>query len=412
MTDCVVLMFAYHFPPENSIGAARPYRLCKYLRRLGYNVHVITATEQTGGTDPSAQYVPDPFVAGPQRSLGWLMEYSLRRTLAPGAMGTRWALRASTAARKFIRANPAVRTTIFSTFPPLGASFTGFRAARSPGLTWIADFRDPMVGTWGFWEMLNTPQQHFARWAERKVVQSADAVIMNTDTAAEDCRKRYPGLESKIHVLWNGFDPEDRVSPLPLPDRGYRLISHAGELYDGRDVTPLLESVGRLIGSGRISPSRIRIRLAGPAKPDALPALDILQRAVSQGWLELSTEQMPKSEALLLARTSDGLLLVQPQSDLQVPAKLFEYLQIGRPILAYVRSGSPSDRILQQSGVPYRCVYAGSPPQEMDDAILDFFTLPAATVRPSAWFEEQFNAERQTEALDRLIRTLQGQRLS
>jgi len=39
-----VLILACFFPPEGTSGAARPFRFYKYMRRLGYCVHVLTAS--------------------------------------------------------------------------------------------------------------------------------------------------------------------------------------------------------------------------------------------------------------------------------------------------------------------------------------------------------------------------------
>ena len=38
-----VLLFAFHFPPDNASGAARPNRFFKYLPEFGYQPEVITA---------------------------------------------------------------------------------------------------------------------------------------------------------------------------------------------------------------------------------------------------------------------------------------------------------------------------------------------------------------------------------
>jgi hypothetical protein len=62
--------------------------------------------------------------------------------------------------------------------------------------------------------------------------------------------------------------------------------------------------------------------------------------------------------------------------------------------------------------VPYRCVYPGSTPEAMDDTVTGFFDLPSTAVAPSPWFEEQFNAEHQTQTLDAIIRSLHGDAVS
>ncbi len=143
--------------------------------------------------------------------------------------------------------------------------------------------------------------------------------------------------------------------------------------------------------------------------PEALPNQKFLDHARSVGWLELVAHQVSKQVASKIARSSDGLLLVQPQSATQVPGKLFEYLQIGRPILAFVQQDSPSERLLAQSGVPYRCVYPGSAPREVDDIVAGFFRLSSEPVAASPFFEEQFNAEYETGQLDGIIRKLHNE---
>jgi hypothetical protein len=182
------------------------------------------------------------------------------------------------------------------------------------------------------------------------------------------------------------------------------VVSHVGELYHGRNVTPILESIARLISANRLPKGSVRIRLIGPAQPECMPSREFIGRATRAGWLELVNERIPQADALQIACTSNALLLVQPRSTDQVPAKLFEYLQIGRPILAFLEANSATERILERSGVPYLCVYPGSPREAVDRVVGDFLDLPSLSVAPSPWFEEQFNAERQTRLLDSIIR--------
>jgi glycosyltransferase involved in cell wall biosynthesis len=408
MTQRVVLMFAYHFPPENAIGAARPFRFYKYLRRLGYAVHVVTASPQGNDSSEDVVYLPDPFLAAARTSFVWQSERAVRKLLLPGVLGTRWAYDASRAARQFLHAHPGARATIFSTFPPLGAHFAAWQLARKEGIPWIADFRDPLAG--GGADGGNRLQRALFDRLERMVVESADLVIANTDAVAEQWKRQYAWQAGKIHLIWNGFDPEARIIPQPLPVRDYKVLSHVGALYAGRTVAPLLESIDRLIGRGRISAGEIRVRLFGYAHPSSLPAPDFIERARGRGWLELATTSVSQEEARHIAETAEALLLIQPQSGVQAPGKLFEYLQIGRPILAFVQRNSPSERILSRSGVPYRCIYPDLDPGEMDAAMAEFLTLRSDAASASEWFQEQFDARRQTQTLAALIESLNQSR--
>jgi len=121
MTEHLILIFAYHFPPENTVGAARPARFSKYLSRMGYICRVFTAADQTGRDDTNTEYIHDPFVAHPHRGFGWQVERALRKTLLPAELGSRWSYLAFRAAQAHVRAHPGIRVTIFSTFPPLGS---------------------------------------------------------------------------------------------------------------------------------------------------------------------------------------------------------------------------------------------------------------------------------------------------
>lgn len=405
VTEDIVLLFAYHFPPENAVGAARPYRFSKYLRRLGYRVHVISASDPAGHPEPDTTYLPDPFLAKPRSGLGWAMEWTLRKFFIPGFLGTWWSRNAARAGRDVVRANPRARITVVSTFPPLGVHLAAWQLAAAERLPWIADFRDPLgdnpsyVGFTAF-------QRRIYRRLERAVIERADLVIANTDAVADFWQERYPRQRGKVRLIWNGFDPDERLRPLPpTPGRGYKLISHVGSLYGDRHATAILHTVGRLMDAGRISPGSIRIRQVGHADPRCMPGPEFVQRAQERGWLELNGP-VSRDRAREIIEDSDGLLLVLPHSTTQVSAKLYEYLQTGKPVLAFIPKASPVARILAQSGVPYRCAWGDGDQQQIENAVIEFLNLDSNGTGPSAWFEEQFNGQKQTEALHCLIQSL------
>lgn len=406
MTEDLLLIFAYHFPPDTAIGAARPFRFCKYLDRLGYESHTITAADVRSRPDLKAEYVPDPFTTRARQGVGWQVERFIRKFLLPGVTGSQWALLAYRAAIKFLQQHPGRRVTILSTFPPLGTHLAAFLLARKTRLPWIADFRDPLADNPGNGD-INGLQRRIYRRLERTFVNRAACVIANTDGAEARLKSVYPARAGNVHLIWNGFDPEQRLDPLPLLEQTCRIFSHVGELYEGRSIAPLLESIKRLIDAGKLDSNKIKIRLVGIARPSSLPGPVFLEAATSAGWLNLVPHHVAQSEAHSIMQSSHGLLLIQPHSTLQVPGKLYEYLQIGRPILAFVPPDSSIERILQKSGVPYICAYSTSDPGAFDDAVFRYFTLDSATVRPNQWFENEFNAQHHAEKLAGLIEGVQ-----
>jgi hypothetical protein len=404
MTKPLVLIFAYHFPPENAIGGARPFRFMKYLSRMGYSCRVFTAADQTGHDDPNTEYVPDPFFTRSRTSPSWQLERTFRKLFFPGEMGMQWSYHASRAARAYINAHPSNSVTVFSTFPPLGSHLAAWQLVRNEKLPWIGDFRDALAEEGTIHG--NDFQEWLIRRLERKLMQIPDALIANTDASTARLQQKFPALREKVHTIWNGYDPGERIFPLPTPAGDCRVLSHTGELYGGRNAAPVLESIGRLIASGRILSRGVRVRLIGRADAGALPNQKFLARAREEGWLELVNELIPQPEALHIARSSHCLLLLQLRSPVHIPAKIFEYLQIGRPILAFVQPDSPSERLLSKCGVPYRCVYPGSPLEVIDNTVAEFFRLPSEPVAAGPWFEEQFNAENQTRQLGAIISSL------
>jgi hypothetical protein len=397
-----VLIFAYHFPPENVIGALRPFRFYKYLPEHGFKCHVITAAEITNTPEIQGRFVPDPFLSSDSHGMAWQRERLIRKLLMPGVVGISWSALAYQAGVDFLRGKPAGSVTLFSTWPPLGTHLAARRLTNRYDLPWLADFRDPLVGSPA--NASYGPQTHAAyAWLEQRFIRSADVFIANTDEAERVARQRHPRHAHKVHLLWNGFDPSERLAPLPLPPRSQRVFSHVGELYEGRTAAPLIEATARLVAQGHLAPESFQIQLIGPAAPACLPNQSLMQEAEAKGWLRIMGQQIPRSEAQRITQTSDGLLLIQPQSTIQVPGKLFDYLQIGRPILALVPPQSSVERLLSSSGVPYRVIHSNAGTEASQDALLEYFKLPADPAKPSPWFEETFNGRTQAATLAKLI---------
>jgi hypothetical protein len=403
----LLLVFAYHYPPENSVGGARPYRFCKYLSRMGIRCRVFAAVDVISRPDLDAETVGDPFVTNPRQGMGWQLERVIRRFCLPGVTGTQWAFRAAQAAKRFVDNNypgqkDDLRITVLSTYPPLGTPLAAYLLRRERRYRWIADFRDPLAGNPGSGDV-NAFHKLCYRKTEGLFADQADCIIANTDAAQQKLQMAYPAKAEGIHLIWNGFDPEQKLSSLPLPVRQRRVYSHVGELYEGRSMAPLLYCIGRLMDSGRLDPAKIQIQQIGPVRAGCLPDAGFTAAAEAKGWLRVVPDQLPQAEAQKISRQSDGLLIVQPHSAVQVPGKLFECVQIGRPILAFILPNSPIERILSQSEVPYAAAYANGPSDAMDEAVFRYFQLDSTPVEPSAWFNNSFDGQKQAEQLYQLI---------
>jgi glycosyltransferase involved in cell wall biosynthesis len=394
-----LLLVAYAFPPENVAGAARPYRFYRYLPEFGISPLVITASAQSG-EKPDVVYVRDMPRDFPRQGVSWHLERILRKLLLPGEPGLTWSRAA--AARGCSLASSRRGVAVLSTSPPLGAHLAGLQIKRRLGIRWIADCRDPLHPS----GELEVGRANIHALLESWFLREADAVIANTGALSESWKARYPRHRDKIRVIWNGYDPAEPIAPAPLPPRAYRHLVHVGELYAGRHPGPILDSLHRLITRGALAPESLRLSLVGPSADGVIPNVDVLERLVAWGVVEYVPRLVPRDQARLMASEADGSLLLQPQSDVQVPGKIFDLVRIGRPILAFIRRGSPAAHILGGSGIPYRALYPDDGPDEVDLKMLDFLALASEPVSPSPWFTEHFNARRQAQALSAIVDAL------
>jgi hypothetical protein len=404
-----LVVTAYHFPPENVIGAARPARFVKYLTRSGWNIQVVTAAPASPGNNYLVHSVEDrsrDFFSSSESEAITLppwqrySELFLRKFIFPGAPGLTWALTASRLSRNILEpANPKP-CAVLSTFPPLAAHLAGWALARDLQVPWIADFRDPFLLDQA--GLLSRISYFSASRLESVFFREAAAIITNTEALADLYRHRYPKSAHKVSVIWNGFDPETAHGPLPLPKRSRRVLSHVGVLYGGRNPVALIESFERLVAAGHPLASQWQIKLAGPFFGNDEDQRCI-ERGVQQGFVTTDFRSIPQAEALKMSQESDGLLLLQPQSRVQVPGKLFEYINYGRPILSLSPAGSAVDWLLAKCGIPYLNMQPEEPQAVSDSKLTQYLALTSDPSSPSPWYVENFNAEHQARQLSTIL---------
>jgi hypothetical protein len=190
-------------------------------------------------------------------------------------------------------------------------------------------------------------------WVESLTMRNCAKAVLVTERAASFYRQRYTGLPAnRFAIVPNGFD-EKSFAGLARRKReggGPITLVHSGllELPD-RDPRPLLVAISRLKARQSTSADHLRVILRGTGRTD------VYARAIE----ELDVGDIVKLEPMLGYRAAlqeimdaDGLLLYQgPTADMQIPAKLYEYIRVGRPIFAMVSSGGETDRLLARLGI-------------------------------------------------------------
>ena len=391
-----VLILAYYFPPDNYTGAARPGRFARYLPDLACPVRVIAVGDSAEESE-LIRRVEGETEEVRHRSLAGLIERVFRKSLMPHDEGISWMPRAAREAMRWHRREPFA--VVFSTAPPVVTHLAALWLKRRLSVRWVADFRDPLAGNPFRTQAID---RYVDPWVERQIFRNADAVIANTEAVGELWRRRYPQWARKINVIWNGFDPADPFGAMPLPPRSYKVMAHIGEIYSDRNPGILLRAFRRQIDRGALEPGAHRIRLIGNLDARTTFDRNDLTYLLERGCLEL-VSHIPREQARAETAQSDYLILLDSMAGLQVPAKLFDYIRVGRPILAVTSQTSAAASILARSGIRHTLLSPG-PTDEIDARLMEFLRYSTESLPPSEWFTRNFNAVEQTEKLAALLK--------
>jgi len=373
-----VLVVAYHFPPGGGPGVQRVLKHVTYLRQAGWRPIVMTvengdfpARDESLLTkipsDVTVVRVPiiEPYTlyrkfmgakgaaidvnvnkSSDQRS-GWkerLAEFIRATFFIPDAR-VGWLL---TAVKRGVElCNQYNVDAIYSSAPPYTCALIARSIKRKTKLPWVAGFRDPWT------DFLTTPDRWFLpaaidRALERSVFNEADAVECAWTGIADDALRKYPDLDrSKFYHVPNGFDSAD------FPDVHYTrnerfTITYTGSMYGRRTPRAFLDALARLNEMGRLDPNDVHLRFVGRFGDEIHAMMDASPFAPSIEKIAY----VPHEESVgYLMRSEASLLIVDDTKESAeiVPGKVYEYLGVGRPIIALAPRGSAIERLLNET---------------------------------------------------------------
>jgi glycosyltransferase involved in cell wall biosynthesis len=304
---------------------------------------------------------------------------------------------ASAVARGLTASIGRVPDVVYSSAPAWTGQLVAYTLASLLRRPWVADFRDP----WG-----RAPWRgdrfafamRAARTLERWVVRRADRVLFVSRGNRDEYAAHYgAALASKFRVVPNGCDVSEfeGLTRTTTPADPFVLL-HAGSLYAGRTPLPLFAAIARGIRDGLINRERFRIRFIGAFSLKA-PEITTMLRTLQLDDVIEFLPRVPRTESLQAMTDASALLLLQPNHAVAVPAKLYEYLAAGRPILA-IASGETAT-LVEQSGVGV-CA-EGNDESAILRAVLQVMAMAAGPeVRPAP---ELFDGARRAEEMVAVI---------
>ena len=388
-------MVAYYFPPVAASGAMRPLGFCRNLATYGWQPQVLTTTPEcvypAHQVDPKlGERVPAgievirvPYVDRLQRVLQYreMLRGLVRRTVLPESekkAGTAPKPSDSNAVRSTLKdhildwafafpdrqcgwmhqavrklqtlARKDIPDVIFATGGPWTSFLIGNSLAKRFNRPLVLDYRDP----WNcnpYYSFSSDTLTRKSRAAEAQVCQDASHIIANTEELRERLIQEYESLRGRCTWIPNGFD-RDTFVPSQVPQAhsdmlsrssGYELC-HFGTVYGKRTPRVLLQAVWELFQDKQLKPEAIRLRFVGGWDTTDQECEQYAVNLEKHGFLR---REPPVSHSVCLGemQRSSVLLVLQPDSPLQVPAKIYEYVATGRPLLLIGGEGATANLV-------------------------------------------------------------------
>jgi glycosyltransferase involved in cell wall biosynthesis len=393
-----VLLVSYAFPPQYDVSARRAAKLSKYLPAAGWRPVVLTKewTHNVASEDRQAYavtwypealdelhdvrvvrtgyqtrdnalrrlharlggaYAPREVADSPSSRESWTPRALTRRGLSffsplfgdfPDAF-IGWRATAVPAGVEAVRRESI--DAICSLCPPATAHVVASEIAAHTGVPWVAQFDDL------FSFQLEAERRAAWRWfgaaKHRGWMRRARGVGAITPGMLEYVRRTY-GVDGGVVMV--GFDPSDSQTALaPRPDHQRLRLVYTGSVYlDNQRPEILFAALDHLLGARPEAERWIEVIFAGTRCDDELRRR--LTAFPNAATVCRFIERVAPTEARELQREADGLVLfnytaaASETGTLSFPAKAFEYLAAGRPILAVPRDpGGWGDTLLSST---------------------------------------------------------------
>ncbi len=432
-----VLIITYYWPPAGGSGVQRWLKRAKYLPEQGWQPVIYTPENgEFPIEDPTllkdvpteAEIIKQPIVEpytlykkflGMKKDdkvkAGFIKEEGNKEGWKePIAMWIRgnlfipdarclWIKPSVRYLKEYLKEHPV--DAIISTGPPHSMHLIAMKLKEALGIPWIADFRDPWteIDYYGKLKLTRRSDQKHHRM-EREVLTQADKVV----TVSPDWARRLGRLGSRnVRVIYNGFDETDiaKACEPTLPE--HFTLTYLGVLFKVRNPKVLWQALGELIGEEDGFAERLQVKLIGQVDNEVMQAIG---KCGLNNHIALSP-YIPHDEVAETLLCSAALLLpLMPNTETDtlglVPAKLFEYLASGRPILCIGPENGDAARIIKETHAGVTVGFDNK--EKMKEVIKDLYQkylengLPSNKSKEIEKYSRRALAEKYVRLLDRI----------
>lgn len=375
-----VLLISYFFYPQNAIGAFRPTSLAKYLSLMGHEISIICASSPSISTDNRKIGIISSINTV---SYSWYIKYinklienrsSSRASSTTNKNNYKSVTNCNAVADNNIKqrfkrylawklellrnknwANNAFKVykknlknkefdVVFSSSLPCSVHMVADKICRNSKL-WIADFRDVLTNSISiFCDMQRTFYHKF----QNDIIKKADIVTVVSNGQRESMIDELINIDlsNKIFVLSNGFDGEI-VKSSGKTHANNISFCYTGDLYSGvRDISMLFSALHDLHLENKINVDYVSFNYAG--KETAL--VNTVASFFNLGKIVTSFGYVPREKSIDIQNNSDILIVLSWNTKRDkgiMTAKLYEYMQANKPIIALVSGDLPNSELVE-----------------------------------------------------------------
>lgn len=362
-----LLFLARGFPPARTPSCTRTWNIAKYLTRFGWQVTVVTL-------DPSVwRRIDDPedvtrelksegikriltdhrwrclaydefksWNEGPAWVAGATCRVIARRFGLDNGIG--WIAAAEEACSTLSRGDVDL---ILATAPPPSAFRLAERLSSRLGCPYVMDYRDPWT------QNPHKPAAMHPRRVEEeaRLLTRSAAVTIVSDSWAEALDRQHR-IGSKLHVISNGYDPEELAGVAPIGFDHFAIV-YAGRFYPPkRVITPIMQAL-RLLKEKYSTLSGYCFHYYGPHQEHV--RTEAVRCGVSDAVVLHG--EVSQSVALSAVRGAHVAVVITSVSEKSTPddqgivtGKIFEPMSLNVPILLISPPASDAEEVLRKGG--------------------------------------------------------------
>jgi hypothetical protein len=241
---------------------------------------------------------------------------------------------------------------VVSTSPPRVAHFIARTLTQQTRKPWVMDLRDPWYGEW----TRPTPLTGLLRYAHKRLFERCardSTIVVGNNHRLTTYLTETLRAGKRVACVPNGFDPPLQRWGLGPAVEGFS-IGYFGQLMGKRSALPFLRGLRLWLNRATSAHTRVQVRFVGRGFEEARQAV----RDLDLSQIVSLADPVSRIRATEMMAESYALLLIANDQPFQVPGKAYEYLAVGRRILAVVDvAGATNDLLGDVEG----CVLAENP---------------------------------------------------